>query len=144
YPLHREQPAGRLERDEPEEVRALLAVRRTEPAARGHAGAPGRQGFRVLPELRHVLGQAGAGELLPHLDPGHRGPALGGPAGLLPAEQPVGGRRTVEHGRQPVRQVRVVPKEAMPETYSSSNTGAMNATLRTIVRQGARTLRALV
>ena len=38
----------------------------------------------------------------------------------------------------------VVPKEAMPETYSSSNTGAMNATLRTIVRQGARTLRALV
>lgn len=38
----------------------------------------------------------------------------------------------------------VVPKEAMPETYSSSNTGAMNAALRTIVRQGAKRLRTLV
>lgn len=38
----------------------------------------------------------------------------------------------------------VVPKEAMPETYSSSNTAAMNTALRTIVRQGAQRLRTLV
>ena len=37
----------------------------------------------------------------------------------------------------------LVPKVAMPETDSSSNTGPMNAVLSTLLRQGARDLRAL-
>lgn len=36
-----------------------------------------------------------------------------------------------------------VPKSAMPETESSSNTGRMNASLRTLLRKGAATLRRL-
>ena len=35
----------------------------------------------------------------------------------------------------------VVPKSAMPETESSSNTGSMNAILKVKLREGARTLR---
>jgi len=38
----------------------------------------------------------------------------------------------------------VVPKEAMPETESSSNTGLMNSSLRTLLRRSAGTLRGLV
>lgn len=38
----------------------------------------------------------------------------------------------------------VVPKEAMPETESSSNTGLMNSSLRTLLRGSAGTLRGLV
>lgn len=37
----------------------------------------------------------------------------------------------------------LVPKTAMPETESSSNTSAMNETLRKVLRQGARDLRKL-
>ena len=37
----------------------------------------------------------------------------------------------------------LVPKVAMPETDSSSNTGPMNAILSTLLRQGARDLRAV-
>jgi bleomycin hydrolase len=37
----------------------------------------------------------------------------------------------------------LVPKVVMPETDSSSNTGPMNAVLSTLLRQGARDLRAL-
>ncbi|MHB1595146.1 MAG: C1 family peptidase [Streptosporangiaceae bacterium] len=36
----------------------------------------------------------------------------------------------------------LVPKSVMPETQSSSNTERMNASLRTILRQGARSVRA--
>ena len=36
----------------------------------------------------------------------------------------------------------LVPKSVMPETQSSSNTDRMNASLRTILRQGARSVRA--
>ena len=36
----------------------------------------------------------------------------------------------------------LVPKSAMPETESSSNSNKMNASLRTVLRQGAATLRA--
>ncbi|ROR72153.1 bleomycin hydrolase [Bogoriella caseilytica] len=42
-----------------------------------------------------------------------------------------------------VRKYGVVPKAAMPETESSSNTGQMNRALRTVLRQGTRDLRAL-
>jgi bleomycin hydrolase len=35
----------------------------------------------------------------------------------------------------------LVPKAFMPETHSSSNTGRMNAVLRNLLRQGAKTLR---
>ena len=42
-----------------------------------------------------------------------------------------------------VRKHGLVPKAAMPETQSSSHTGPMNAILRTLLRQGARDLRAL-
>ena len=38
----------------------------------------------------------------------------------------------------------VVPKETMPETESSSNTGLMNSSLRTLLRRSALTLRGLV
>ena len=38
----------------------------------------------------------------------------------------------------------VVPKSAMPETESSSNTGSMNAVLKLKLREGARTLREAV
>ena len=37
----------------------------------------------------------------------------------------------------------LVPKSAMPETQSSSSTARMNAVLRSVLRQGARTLREL-
>jgi bleomycin hydrolase len=37
----------------------------------------------------------------------------------------------------------LVPKTAMPETHSSSNSGRMNVALRTVLRDGARTLRGL-
>lgn len=37
----------------------------------------------------------------------------------------------------------LVPKSAMPETQSSSSTARMNAVLRSVLRQGARTLRGL-
>jgi bleomycin hydrolase len=40
-----------------------------------------------------------------------------------------------------LRKYGVVPKSAMPETESSSNTGAMNAILKNKLREGARTLR---
>lgn len=43
-----------------------------------------------------------------------------------------------------VRKYGLVPKTAMPETESSSNTGQMNRSLQTVLRQGARDLRALV
>jgi bleomycin hydrolase len=36
----------------------------------------------------------------------------------------------------------LVPKAVMPETQSSSNTGRMNSVLRTLLRQGARSVRA--
>jgi bleomycin hydrolase len=42
-----------------------------------------------------------------------------------------------------VRKHGLVPKSAMPETESSSNTAAMNDTLRKVLRQGARDLRGL-
>ncbi|MGH3460358.1 MAG: aminopeptidase C [Kribbellaceae bacterium] len=42
-----------------------------------------------------------------------------------------------------VRKHGLVPKSAMPETESSSNTAAMNDALRTVLRQGARDLRRL-
>ena len=42
-----------------------------------------------------------------------------------------------------VRKHGLVPKSAMPETDSSSNTAAMNDTLRKVLREGARDLRAL-
>jgi bleomycin hydrolase len=42
-----------------------------------------------------------------------------------------------------VKKYGVVPKAAMPETDSSSCTGPMNRTLSTLLRQGARDLRAL-
>jgi bleomycin hydrolase len=42
-----------------------------------------------------------------------------------------------------VRKHGLVPKNAMPETESSSNTAKMNAVLRTVLRQGARDLRQL-
>jgi len=38
----------------------------------------------------------------------------------------------------------VAPKEAMPETESSSNTTLMNSSLRTLLRRAARTLRGMV
>jgi bleomycin hydrolase len=40
-----------------------------------------------------------------------------------------------------IRKYGVVPKSTMPETESSSNTGSMNAILKTKLREGARTLR---
>src|SRR5919106_3072196 len=40
-----------------------------------------------------------------------------------------------------LRKYGVVPKSAMPETESSSNTGTMNAILKSKLREGARTLR---
>jgi bleomycin hydrolase len=40
-----------------------------------------------------------------------------------------------------LRKYGVVPKSAMPETESSSNTGIMNAVLKNKLREGARTLR---
>src|ERR671918_89443 len=40
-----------------------------------------------------------------------------------------------------IRKYGAVPKSAMPETESSSNTGSMNAILKSKLRQGARTLR---
>jgi bleomycin hydrolase len=40
-----------------------------------------------------------------------------------------------------IRKYGVVPKTAMPETESSSNTGTMNAILKVKLREGARTLR---
>lgn len=40
-----------------------------------------------------------------------------------------------------VRKHGLVPKATMPETESSSNTGAMNGVLRAVLRQGAKTLR---
>ena len=40
-----------------------------------------------------------------------------------------------------LRKYGVVPKSAMPETESSSNTGTMNAVLKNKLREGARTLR---
>jgi bleomycin hydrolase len=40
-----------------------------------------------------------------------------------------------------IRKYGVVPKSAMPETESSSNTGSMNAILKVKLREGARTLR---
>jgi bleomycin hydrolase len=40
-----------------------------------------------------------------------------------------------------LRKYGVVPKSAMPETESSSNTGSMNAILKSKLREGARTLR---
>jgi bleomycin hydrolase len=43
-----------------------------------------------------------------------------------------------------LRKYGVVPKSAMPETESSSNTGTMNAILKSKLREGARTLRAAV
>ncbi|HYU86382.1 MAG TPA: C1 family peptidase [Kribbellaceae bacterium] len=42
-----------------------------------------------------------------------------------------------------IRKHGLVPKTAMPETESSSNTSAMNDTLRKVLRQGARDLRML-
>jgi len=42
-----------------------------------------------------------------------------------------------------VRKHGLVPKTAMPETESSSASGKMNASLRTVLRQGALQLRAL-
>lgn len=42
-----------------------------------------------------------------------------------------------------IRKHGVVPKDAMPETESSSNTGKMNGMLLTVLRQGAKTLRDL-
>ncbi len=42
-----------------------------------------------------------------------------------------------------IRKHGLVPKTAMPETESSSNTSAMNDTLRKVLRQGARDLRKL-
>ncbi|MFF1818310.1 aminopeptidase C [Kribbella sp. NPDC058245] len=42
-----------------------------------------------------------------------------------------------------VRKHGLVPKSAMPETESSSSTGQLNDTLRKLLRQGARDLRAL-
>jgi bleomycin hydrolase len=41
-----------------------------------------------------------------------------------------------------VRKHGLVPKAFMPETQSSSNTGAMNGVLRNLLRQGAKSLRA--
>jgi len=38
----------------------------------------------------------------------------------------------------------VVPKEAMPETESSSNTSVLNRSLRSLLRRAARTLRTLI
>src|SRR5260370_35551481 len=35
----------------------------------------------------------------------------------------------------------LVPKAFMPETHSSSNTGRMNSVLRSLLRQGARSVR---
>jgi bleomycin hydrolase len=43
-----------------------------------------------------------------------------------------------------LRKYGVVPKSAMPETESSSNTGTMNAMLKSKLREGARTLREAV
>jgi len=40
-----------------------------------------------------------------------------------------------------IRKHGLVPKEAMPETESSSNTGRMNGVLRTLLRQGVRSVR---
>jgi bleomycin hydrolase len=40
-----------------------------------------------------------------------------------------------------IRKYGAVPKSAMPETESSSNTGSMNAILKVKLREGARTLR---
>ncbi|WP_417563263.1 aminopeptidase C [Microbacterium sp.] len=70
-------------------------------------------------------------------DPGDRLPAF-----LLDQLMGDGGQWNMEvsvfakHG--------AVPKELMPETESSSNTGRMNASLRTQLRRGARMLRAAV
>lgn len=61
-PVH---PAGRLEGHQPGAQRPVLAVRRAQPAARGRHEEDGAQGLRVLAELRHVLGQGRAGQLLP-------------------------------------------------------------------------------
>jgi len=43
-----------------------------------------------------------------------------------------------------VRKHGLVPKSVMPETQSSSNTNRMNSVLRTLLRQGAQSLRATV
>ena len=43
-----------------------------------------------------------------------------------------------------VRKHGLVPKSAMPETFSSSNTGALNRDLSAVLRQAGRDLRALV
>jgi bleomycin hydrolase len=43
-----------------------------------------------------------------------------------------------------VRKHGLVPKAFMPETQSSSDTGRMNAVLRTVLRQGAKSVRAAV
>ena len=100
--------AGRLEGHQPGAQRPVLAVRRAQPAARrASMREDGPQGLRVLPELRHVLGQDRARQLLPrghHRDggPGHRRPD-----GRLPPG--VGGRR-----RRPVEHVRRDRGQARP------------------------------
>ena len=50
--------------NQPDEERPLLALRRPQPDARRHEAASGRQGLRIQPEPRDVLGQARAGQLL--------------------------------------------------------------------------------
>ena len=100
-------PAGRLEGHQSGAQRPVLAVRRAQPAARRRHEEDGAQGLRVLAELRDVLGQDRAGQLLPrgrHRDgrPRHRRPDRRLPPRL-------GGRR-----RRPVEHVRGHRQQARP------------------------------
>ncbi len=103
---HRLQPAHRSQGDQPGEEWTLLALRRPEPAAHRRGDQAGRQGLRVLAELRPLLGQDGEVQLLPRGDHRDRRPRRRRPHRRTPALGADQRRWAVEHVRGPGAQAR--------------------------------------